>query len=355
MKVYLKKTMLFVITFVLAVCSLGIWDNSTANAASEKQTAKKKVTIYIAGDSIAAVHPDEFAPKMGWGSTLYQYFKGSEKVKITMPIYKENYQSARYELDHIVIENHANSGESLWSFIKKGYFKPILNDVKPGDFVFISFGHNDAGNKKGYATTPEKYETLLKQYVKKIQKKGATPVLITSIPRYNFRGNKMVKQFRQYHVAMRRVGKQLHVPYIGLGGEVNSYFSGLGAKKAKSMYLILEKGKFANYPAGITDKTHLSKQGAEQVSKLLVNLICQKEELKPIHKYLKVNTQRLSKEINKAASYNKAKYTKKSYANLTKALSNAKKVYYNKKATKKQVNAAVKNLNLRRRQLKRKK
>ena len=45
--------------------------------------------------------------------------------------------------DDIIVENHAKNGRSSISFINEGLWQKVLERIKPGDYVFIQFGHND--------------------------------------------------------------------------------------------------------------------------------------------------------------------------------------------------------------------
>ena len=82
---------------------------------------KAATTIFIIGDSTAA-NKDISGEKQerGWGMVLQGFF--SEDIRI---------------------DNHAVNGRSSKSFIAEGRWKKVLERIKPGDYVFIQFGHND--------------------------------------------------------------------------------------------------------------------------------------------------------------------------------------------------------------------
>ena len=87
------------------------------------------VDIYMAGDSTMADYPPEHAPQTGWGQALKLYAK-----------------------DGVKVHNLARGGRSSKSFRNEGRWATLLNQVSPGDFVFIQFAHNDAhqGEKNAY-------------------------------------------------------------------------------------------------------------------------------------------------------------------------------------------------------------
>lgn len=79
------------------------------------------ITIYMIGDSTMSNKPLEGNnQERGWGHVLGSFF--TEDVRV---------------------ENHAMNGRSSKSFIDEGRWKTVVNKIRPGDYVFIQFGHND--------------------------------------------------------------------------------------------------------------------------------------------------------------------------------------------------------------------
>ena len=101
-------------SFLLAACITG----------SPREPAK----LFIAGDSTAATYlPKEGSEpgktQQGWGAELQAFF---DPAKLT-------------------VVNAARGGRSSRTFITEGHWEKMLAEVRPGDFVIIQFGHNDAG------------------------------------------------------------------------------------------------------------------------------------------------------------------------------------------------------------------
>ena len=96
--------------------------NSTAttpaSAPSISNPSPNEPVIYLAGDS--TVVDQYFEPWAAWGQMLPRFF-----------------------LPGIVIANHAESGETTKSFIAEQRLFKIMTTIKPGDFLFIQFAHND--------------------------------------------------------------------------------------------------------------------------------------------------------------------------------------------------------------------
>ena len=83
--------------------------------------ADNVVTVFMIGDSTMANKSlDAGNQERGWGHVLGGFF--SENIRV---------------------ENHAVNGRSSKSFIDEGLWEVVINKVKPGDYVFIQFGHND--------------------------------------------------------------------------------------------------------------------------------------------------------------------------------------------------------------------
>lgn len=156
------------------------------------------VTVYLAGDSTVCDQP--LAPWNSWGQVLPQFFQPG-----------------------IAIANHAESGESLSSFLGERRAEKIFNLIRPGDWLFIQFGHNDMKIKKPDAL--ETYRSNLKALVKRARQAGAQPVLVTSMER---KAGLNEDTLAGYPQAMREVAQQLQVPLIDLNQMSRTLYKALG-------------------------------------------------------------------------------------------------------------------------------
>src|SRR5437868_13941831 len=126
---------------------------------------KEPITVYLAVDSTMAQKLPEKRPETGWGEMLQKYFD-EEKVRI---------------------ENHAQNGRSTKSFIAENRWQAIVDKLKPGDYVFIQFGHNDESKDKGERyTPPDEFRKNLMRFVADVRAKKAVPVLLTPVMRCRF-------------------------------------------------------------------------------------------------------------------------------------------------------------------------
>src|ERR1044072_2901083 len=97
---------------------------------------------------------------------------------------REHYNSwgnslTRFLKPEIAIANHAESGESLRSSQGARRLDKVLSLMRPGDYLFIQFGHNDE-KEKGEGVGPfTTYKASLKRYVEEPRQRVADVVLIT--------------------------------------------------------------------------------------------------------------------------------------------------------------------------------
>ena len=116
------------------------------------------VTIYMIGDSTMA-NRNLKNPKnkeRGWGMMLGSFFPS----------------------DKVVVSNHAASGRSTKSFINEKRWARVVALIKPGDYVFIQFGHNDEKkeNPKLYTEPGGTFDDNLRKFVNETRAKGGIPV-----------------------------------------------------------------------------------------------------------------------------------------------------------------------------------
>lgn len=226
---------------------------------------KSAVTIFIAGDSTAAIKLPEKRPETGWGEMFGQFFKDG-KIKI---------------------ENRAMNGRSTKTFISENRWQTIISELKKGDYVFVQFGHNDSSKDKGERyTPPEDYRKNLVKFIEETRAKKANIVLLTPVMRRRFdKDGKFYDTHGEYPEIVRSVAKEYKVPLIDMHRKSEKLLVSLGEENSKKLFLILQKGESVNYPNGLEDNTHFNPHGAEEMAKLVVEGI--KENKIGLRKYLK--------------------------------------------------------------------
>ena len=210
--------------------------------------------LYLAGDSTMCDYsPEKYAPMTGWGTALKSLVKPG--VNVT---------------------NLAMGGRSSKSFLTERRWDKILSSAKPGDFVIIQFGHNDAhkGEKNRYRITDAKdtFRYYLKIYIAEARAKGLIPVLCPQTVLCRFLPDGSVKESGAYVVACREVAKETGCDFVDLNAYAREKLAAMGEEKALLLYMTLAEGECPNYPNGRKDVCHLRVEGAEFYAKGFVEL-----------------------------------------------------------------------------------
>ena len=223
--------------------------------------SKRPINIYLAGDSTVANCPPNEAPMAGWGQVFQSFFT-----------------------EEVIVHNHAKGGASTNSFIAEGRLRPILESIQPDDYLFIQFGHND---QKPYGTEPyTTYKAYLTEYIMGARKKGAIPILLTSVHRRNFDQNEvLVNTLGDYPQSMLELAKKLEVQLIDLSAKTAQLYQSLGVEGSKQLFTWFNAHEHPNFPSGIQDNTHFCEAGAREVAKLVIEGI--KELQLPIRSFIK--------------------------------------------------------------------
>ena len=191
-------------------------------------------TIYLLGDSTVADQPLE--PYSSWGQMLPRFFKPG-----------------------IAVANHAESGESLRSSLSARRLAKVLTLMKPGDYLFIQYGHNDEkerGEGIGAFTT---FKRDLKRFVTDARRAGGVPVLITPVQRRTFDDEgKVTNSHGDYPEAVRQLAKEERVPLIDLHAMSTTLYEALGPERSK---LAFKEG----------DNTHHNDYGSYQLARCIVD------------------------------------------------------------------------------------
>jgi lysophospholipase L1-like esterase len=197
-------------------------------------------TLYLAGDS--TVTDQGVAPNASWGQMLPAHF-GPD----------------------IAIANHAESGETLKSFVTELRLDKLLSTVEPGDWVMIQFGHNDQKIQwpQTYVDAATTYRSWLRAYIAEVRRRGATPILVTSPERRNFdTAGHIVPSLGDYPDAVRNVAREERVALLDLNLASVRFYETLGPDAAPRAFA--DDGR---------DKTHHNEFGAHALAGLLIEAL----------------------------------------------------------------------------------
>jgi lysophospholipase L1-like esterase len=218
------------------------WDDKLTLEFSDKRPcvcgveitpAPDAITVYLAGDSTVTDQPRE--PYNSWGQMLPRFFKPG-----------------------VAVANHAESGESLKSFTNAHRIDKILSTIKPGDYLFIQFGHNDQKDRSRGAGAFTTYKASLKKYIDEARAHKAIPVLITPVSRRSFgEDGKIENNLGDFPDAVRQTAQEEKVALIDLNEMSHRFYEAMG--KADSPRAFAPR-----------DNTHHNNYGSYEIAKCVV-------------------------------------------------------------------------------------
>jgi lysophospholipase L1-like esterase len=214
------------------------------------------IKVYLAGDSTLANKEIIAYPETGWGMPFAFFFDRS-----------------------VTVDNRARNGRSTRTFISEGLWQSIVDSLKPGDYVFIQFGHNDEVKEKlDRYTSPDDYKTNLVRFISETRSKKANPVLLTPVTRRGFDSAGHVAQTHEvYSALVRSVAAEQNAPLIDLDAKSQALLQPYGPENSKLLFNWLEPGEHPNYPTGRQDDTHFNELGARKIAELVLS------EIKALH------------------------------------------------------------------------
>ncbi len=235
-----------VVAMLVVLMQFGICD-ATGLPGGESQQSPMP-TLFIIGDSTVKT-PTE--GQQGWGDPIADLF---EQAKIK-------------------VENRARGGRSSRTFQTEGLWDQILAELKPGDFVLMQFGHNDGGaindtsrargSIRGIGEETEEIDNLLtkkhevvhtygwymRKFISDTKAKGATPIVLSQVPRNVWKDGKVVRASETYGGWAAQVAKALDACFVDLNEIVAQQYEAIGQEEVGKRY----------FP---TDHTHTNPAGA---------------------------------------------------------------------------------------------
>jgi len=199
--------------------------NGTHPSLHSLQIKKVEVpTVFLIGDSTVCDQPAE--PWNSWGQMLPRFLK-----------------------PHVAVANHAESGETVADSLQARRFEKVFSLMKPGDYLFIQFGHNDMKSRATNAL--EIYRADLKQVVATTRALHGTPVLVTSMERKNGVEHETLAD---YPDAVREAAREENCALIDLNAMSKVLYRALGT----------------NLDKAFQDGTHHNNYGSYELAKCVV-------------------------------------------------------------------------------------
>ncbi|MHA6247395.1 rhamnogalacturonan acetylesterase [Pontibacter sp. CAU 1760] len=217
-----------------------------AVAAVEIRQVEDVITVYLAGNS--TVVDQEHEPWAAWGQMVPRFFKPG-----------------------VVVANYAESGETLKAFVGEKRLAKVLSVIKPNDYLFIEFAHNDQKPGSSHVEPFTTYKAMLRHFITEARKRGAIPVLVTSMHRRSFDAQgHIVNTLGDYPEAVRRTAQEEGVALIDLNAMSKVFYEAMGPEESKKAFVHYSAHTFPGQEKALEDNTHFSTYGAYQLARGIV-------------------------------------------------------------------------------------
>lgn len=250
------------------VCSLVLLITSWATAQSTRPATgpvwhlnPNLPTIFLAGDSTAQ---NGDPGHTGWGKPFAAYIDLS----------KANWVNA------------AIGGRSSRTYVSEGRWARIVAALKPGDFVFIQFGHNDGGpatfrgslpglgdetqdvviKTTGVHETVHTYGYYMRKMIDQTKEKDAIPIVVAVTPRNIWTDGHVERVMGHFNEWAKQLAVEEHVAFIDLTDMAADRYEQMGQDAVKKLFPI--------------DHTHTGPDGAA------INAECVLAGIKALHRQM---------------------------------------------------------------------
>ncbi len=209
----------------------------TASSLNAGAQTNARPTLYLIGDSTVRNGSGKGADAMwGWGSLL----------------------GAHFDATKLQVVNRAIGGRSSRTFFTEGRWDEVLKELQPGDFVMMQFGHNDGGglsgnksrgslkgngeetqtitNATGQVEIVHTYGWYLRQYIAGAKEKGATPIVVSQIPRNIWKDGKVGRESSGYGKSAKEAAEQGGAAFLDLNRLVADRYETIGAATVGAMF-----------------------------------------------------------------------------------------------------------------------
>ena len=229
---------------------------------------RARPTVYLAADSTVQSYTEAEAPQTGWGQQLWRCLRGANLCRVDTRPGCPFPQERRYHLPDLTIDNCAMAGRSSRSFREEGRLADIEASLRPGDYLVVQFGHNDAYREKAERyVAPEAFGASLQPYLDAARRHGATCIFVSPVAMRIFDENGVCHpSFPESREAMARFARQAGAVWLDLGAATAAAVTATGAEHAKSLYL---------WHGDKHDDAHLQQAGALRFARAFARLVLQ--------------------------------------------------------------------------------
>lgn len=177
-------------------------------------------TVYLLGDSTVCDQARE--PYSSWGQMLPRFLK-----------------------PEVAVANGAQSGDAIAPALSAGRFAKFWAHMKPGDHLFVQYGHNDM--KSSAPDALQTYAANLGLVVDRTRGLGGIPVLVTSVSRRTFGPDgRIADSFGGYTDAVRAVAGEKGCALIDLQACSARFYEALGERRSHLAFATMQEGTHHN-------------------------------------------------------------------------------------------------------------
>ena len=213
--------------------------SSGGSGGKPDQSGLPALTIHMAGDSTMSNY-DATTTQEGWGQEFGQFF-----------------------ISKVTIDNQAQGGANIETFYS-GRWKTLINNVKPGDYVFAAFGINDSGTTHG-PVAPAAFQTQMGVMADEVAAKKATFIPTTSSPLQMWVGGKETNtRLQPYCDATIAIGAMKGLLVDDLNARGIEYYDMIGQTAAAALTFNGDKAHFDK--AGATEMAQLAARDLTRIN-----------------------------------------------------------------------------------------
>ncbi len=232
-------------------CASAVFALCSALAQNTPAPVGESPAIFVIGDSTA-----QNTGQRGWADPFADYFDQTRLRTV----------------------NRARAGRSSRTFYTEGLWQRVLDDLRPGDFVLIQFGHNDGGppdqdrargslrgtgDESQQFTMPDgKKEVVhtfgwyVRKFVQDTKAKHATPIIVAPTVRNIWVDGHVERGPGQYAKWSAEIATAEGSPFIDLTSAIPDRYESMGQDRVKDLFP--------------QDHTHTSAAGADLNAALVV-------------------------------------------------------------------------------------
>ncbi|MCP5520271.1 MAG: rhamnogalacturonan acetylesterase [Verrucomicrobiales bacterium] len=248
-----RSTVLATALRLASAVALAAWSCGIGFSA-EQPALRPTPTLWLIGDStVKNGRGDGAGGLWGWGQVIDGHF----------------------DLSQIRVVNRALGGRSSRTYRTEGLWERVRDELQPGDFVLMQFGHNDGGQlfegsrpraslkgngeetregvveQTGRPEVVHTYGWYLRQYLAETQTRGATPIVLSPVPRNIWRDGRIARAAEDYGCWAKEAAAAGHADFIDLNDRVARRYEAEGEERVAGEFFTA------------TDHTHTTKAGAQ--------------------------------------------------------------------------------------------